>query len=504
MQQEYLLKTCTIQKNSLHFAMESTKIFNKTAGVDIAVLGDLYLDEYIHGRVEKIADDGPAPILHSMTRTWQPAAAGYVALLLANFGCRVHLYGRVGADLHGQELQRNLSQRGVDCSGVLVDELYSTPNRLHINAAGAHYAEREMIRVIHEKNWPLMNPQLYKKLFEQNLPHCRALVVVDKSTGFITPELLDLTRHSGLRAPMLADAEHNLSLYHHFDMLIANENETAEALAEIGFHADSGDRLREQLHLRLLFISHGSSGLSIHQQGEHTQFVATEIRQVFDAVGAGEAVAAAITAGAAAESTPQEMAEFANLTAGAAIGKPGYVEIAQEDVLELEGQKSAQLAAHKIVPLAKLQSIIAEAKKSGRKVVWTNGCFDIMHVGHILYLEKARSLGDLLVVGLNSDSSVRSFKGPSRPIVEEKQRAKLLSALSCVDYVTIFSEPSPVKLLEQLEPDVFAKGGDYSIASLNQDERRAVERYGGRIELLPGVPGMSTSHLIEKILKTYQ
>jgi D-beta-D-heptose 7-phosphate kinase/D-beta-D-heptose 1-phosphate adenosyltransferase len=121
-----------------------------------------------------------------------------------------------------------------------------------------------------------------------------------------------------------------------------------------------------------------------------------------------------------------------------------------------------------------------------------------------LYLEKARRLGDVLIVGLNSDASVRSGKGPSRPIVEEKQRAKLMSALSCVDYITVFDEQSPVRLIEHLQPDVYAKGGDYSLASLNQDERRIVEAYGGRIELLPGVPGMSTSHLIDKILKTYQ
>ncbi len=484
--------------------MEIIKLFNNLAGVPVAVLGDLYLDEYIHGKVEKLADDGPAPIVQSVTRTWQPAAAGYVALLLANLGCRVHLFSRIGADLHGQELLRNLTHRGIDCTAVLADELYSTPTRLHINVAGAHYAEREMLRVIHEKKWALKNPQLYQRLLASQLPHCRALVVVDKGSGLITTELLNLIRASGLQAPLLADAEHNLELYQNFDILIANENETSEALAETSFNADSGPRLLQKLHVHLLFLSHGSSGLTVHQQGQATQFVATEVRQVFDAVGAGEAVAAAVTAGAAVNSTPLEIAEFANLTAGAAISKPGYVDISQEDLLELEGQKSAQLAAHKIVPLAKLQTIVGEAKKSGRKIVWTNGCFDIMHVGHILYLEKARSLGDMLIVGLNSDASVRSFKGPSRPIVEERQRAKLLSALSCVDYVTIFEDSSPVKLLELLQPDVFAKGGDYSIASLNQDERRAVEQYGGRIELLAGVPGMSTSHLIEKILKSYQ
>jgi len=137
-------------------------------------------------------------------------------------------------------------------------------------------------------------------------------------------------------------------------------------------------------------------------------------------------------------------------------------------------------------------------------VVWTNGCFDIMHVGHILYLEKARSLGDLLVVGLNSDASVRQSKGPARPIVTESQRAKLLTALSCVDYVIIFDDKTPLKLLATFKPDVYAKGGDYTIDTINQDERKLVESYGGEIALLPGLEGASTTNLIEKILQSYK
>jgi D-beta-D-heptose 7-phosphate kinase/D-beta-D-heptose 1-phosphate adenosyltransferase len=205
-----------------------------------------------------------------------------------------------------------------------------------------------------------------------------------------------------------------------------------------------------------------------------------------------------------ANASPLDVAGLANLTAGVAVAKPGLAEISREELLAFALRKSAELEAQKVVSLADLKQIVIAAHKQGKKVVWTNGCFDIMHVGHILYLEKARRLGDLLIVGLNSDASVRSGKGPSRPIVEEKQRAKLMSALSCVDYITVFDEQSPVGIIELLQPDVYAKGGDYSLASLNQDERRIVEAYGGRIELLPGVPGMSTSHLIDKILKTYQ
>jgi D-beta-D-heptose 7-phosphate kinase / D-beta-D-heptose 1-phosphate adenosyltransferase len=482
------------------------KIFSELAGRPVAVLGDLYLDEYIHGKVTNFAEDGPVPIVQSSKRSYQPAAAGYVALLLTNLGCRVHLFGRVGPDLHGQELMRNLAGRSIDCSGILSDNHFSTPNRMRINAQGSHYAEREMIRVINEQTLAPTATIIthFKKQLAKTLPDCRAVIVIDKGTGLICRDILELVRHTKPDVPLIGDSEHHLSLFQNFNVLIANENEAAAALAEADFTADSGDRLCEKLQVRLLFISHGPSGMSVHRKDRPTCFVRTEPRQVFDLVGAGEAVVAAVTAGIVAQADPEEIADFANLTAGVAVSKPGLAEITQEDILDLERQKTAKLEAHKIVSLDQLRNIIMNAKKSGKRVVWTNGCFDIMHVGHILYLEKARSLGDMLVVGLNSDASVRSFKGPARPIVEEKQRAKLISALSCVDYVTIFEDSSPVNLIAALQPDIFAKGGDYSIASLNQDERHAVERYGGRIELLPGVPGLSTSHLIDKIIKTYQ
>jgi rfaE bifunctional protein nucleotidyltransferase chain/domain len=162
------------------------------------------------------------------------------------------------------------------------------------------------------------------------------------------------------------------------------------------------------------------------------------------------------------------------------------------------------MTTKKLTTLPQLRTLVETARSKGQKAVWTNGCFDIMHAGHILYLEKARALGDLLIVGLNSDASVRLLKGPSRPIVPEDQRAIVMGALSCVDYVIVFDEQSPLRLLEILKPEVFAKGGDYTLDTLDQKERRMVESYGGNIALLPGVPGMSTSNLIEKILQSHR
>ena len=486
--------------------MEKSKLLADFAGKTVAVLGDLYLDEFIHGEVTRIAPDAPVPIVQSTRRSQHAAAAGYVAQLLANLGGHVYLLGRTGADSSGRELIRLLNHRGVDCSGVLSDPHLVTPNRLRINARAAHYAEREMILVIHEEKKSLnaaIKEEFTAKL-KAILPHCQAVVLVDKDSGLIDDELVERIRRIAPQAKLIGDSEQHLDLYRHFNVVVANETEAFSTLGQTEFTSDCGDRLREQLQTDLLFVSHGPAGLSVHSTDQPALLVPTERVQVYDVMGAGEAVVAAVTAGFIAGAPAAEIADLANMTAGIAISKPGLADISQEEIAELERRRAAKLEADKVVSFSALQTIIAEAKKQGRRVVWTNGCFDIMHVGHILYLEKAASLGDLLVVGLNSDASVRSFKGPNRPIVEENQRAKLLSALSCVDYVTIFAEPSPVQLIATLQPDIYAKGGDYSMISLNQEERRLVESYGGRIEILAGIPGMSTSHLIKKIIKTYQ
>ncbi|HPR89750.1 MAG TPA: adenylyltransferase/cytidyltransferase family protein [bacterium] len=157
----------------------------------------------------------------------------------------------------------------------------------------------------------------------------------------------------------------------------------------------------------------------------------------------------------------------------------------------------------KIVTEAELQQRLQQERQAGRTIVWTNGVFDILHAGHVTYLERAAALGDVLVVGLNTDASVQLNKGPLRPVVPERERARLLAALACVDYVILYADQSPVELIRRIHPDIYAKGGDYNLETINQPERRLMESLGGRIELLPGVPGLSTTYIIERILKAY-
>ena len=158
----------------------------------------------------------------------------------------------------------------------------------------------------------------------------------------------------------------------------------------------------------------------------------------------------------------------------------------------------------KIISLPELKDLCTRLQRNHKRIVWTNGCYDILHAGHVLYLQKAKETGDVLIVGLNSDESIRAVKGPTRPIVSQGERAIVMAALECVDYVIIFPETSPYSIIETLQPDVYAKGGDYTLDTINQQERRLVEGYGGEIALLPGVAGSSTTAVINKILQTHR
>jgi D-beta-D-heptose 7-phosphate kinase/D-beta-D-heptose 1-phosphate adenosyltransferase len=215
-----------------------------------------------------------------------------------------------------------------------------------------------------------------------------------------------------------------------------------------------------------------------------------------DVTGAGDTVAAAVTLTLAAGGSLHDAAFLGNIAAGIAVAQEGVVTVSLEEV---ESALFGEQGPDKLKSLAQLKPIVRKLKQEGKRVVWTNGCFDILHVGHITYLIRARQQGDVLVVGLNSDKSVQENKGPNRPVINERDRAVVLSALEPVDYLVIFDDKTPMRLLEELEPTVYAKGGDYTVDTIVQEERRLVEGYGGEIAIIPGVEGQGTTNIIERI-----
>jgi len=283
-----------------------------------------------------------------------------------------------------------------------------------------------------------------------------------------------------------------------FDVVVPNDKETGvavgiEVIDEPSLVA-AGTKLLATSNNAL--VTCGSAGIKIFAENGDITDVPIVPCDVVDVTGAGDTVTAAVTLTLLAGGTLHDAAVVANAAAGVAVGQPGVVTVSREEVARA---LSGAAGPAKLKTLEELAPIVRRQQDEGKRVVWTNGVFDLLHVGHVTYLLKAARRGDVLVVGLNSDASVRDNKGSNRPIQSEADRALVLSAMECVDYLIIFGEKTTVGILEALRPDVYAKGGDYTLETIVQEERRVVEAYGGEIAIIPGVEGQSTTALIERI-----
>jgi D-beta-D-heptose 7-phosphate kinase/D-beta-D-heptose 1-phosphate adenosyltransferase len=259
--------------------------------------------------------------------------------------------------------------------------------------------------------------------------------------------------------------------------------------------------IMEKAGLEHLLITRSEEGMSLFSRSAEPVHIATVAREVFDVSGAGDTVLASLAVGVASGLGMAEAARLANIAAGIAVGKLGTSTVSPEEIINAVSLSHSD-SKSKIKNLDVLTAIIAVEKARGKRVVFTNGCFDLLHAGHVKYLQKARELGDLLVLGLNSDASVRRLKGEKRPLIGEEERAHILAALDCIDYVVLFDEDTPLNLIETLLPQVLVKGGDYDREGVVGHE--VVEAAGGRVELVQFVDGKSTSNIIEQVLSRYR
>lgn len=476
----------------------------------ILVLGDLYLEEHLRGQAEKMSTEGPIAEVEITEKTYYPGAAGYSAAILQTLGFKAHLVGLVGHDSNGKILLDELLKKEINIDGVFIHEELVTNTVTRIAVSRAHAANQEVMRV-NTPRWKKITGAWQQKLMsviQNKIDSIDAILIVNKQSVVMTPEFIRpiLALAQTKSKIIIGDSDRDREMFKDFDLLVCNVREAAETTGVAGTDdagvEESGLKLQQMLKNKYVIITRGPRGMSVVDANHQVVHLATTAQQFFDLTGAGETVSATLAAALASGLTIIQAARLANYAAGVAVQKPGLAEVSRTELMKQIRKESAQLDAEKVVELEELKKIIARAKKAGKIVAWTNGCFDLMHVGHILYLQHARAHGDLLVVGLNSDVSIRAFKGPTRPIVEESQRAKLLASLTCVDYVVIFTATTPIDLIDALRPDVYVKGGDYTMDTIDQNERRLVENYGGQIALMPGVEGMSTTNIIKKILNT--
>lgn len=496
-------------RNALLDPNRIRELLAKFAGIRVMVVGDIFLDENVYGRVTGVSLEAPIPVFTPDERRYNPGAAGNTACNVAALGGETFIVGFVGADPNADVVRREFSNRGVAIDGIVVDSERPTNTYSKIRAEVQNAPPQEMLRM--DTNPAPWVSGAVEDAVVANIhalaDRVDAIAVVDQINSVVTDRVLDAVRDAARkhRLVTVGDARIRVPALSGFTAVVPNGLEAVTTLSgqigrQDGGEAEvdaAGAQLAERNEAALLTMSCG--GITIYRKGAPPKNVPVLPCKVVDVTGAGDTVTAAVTLALAAEASYEEAAYLGNAAAGIAVEQPGVVTVSREEV-EANALGARRTEKNKIVTAEELEHLVEDRQREGKKVVWTNGCFDILHVGHVTYLLKAAREGDVLVVGLNSDASIRALKGPHRPVVPEADRALVLSSLECVDYVTIFDDESPAALLDFLKPDVYAKGGDYTIDTINQTERRIVEEYGGAIALIAGVEGQSTTAIIEKIL----
>ncbi|MBF0156949.1 MAG: D-glycero-beta-D-manno-heptose-7-phosphate kinase [Magnetococcales bacterium] len=469
----------------------------------VLVVGDLMLDQYHWGSVGRISPEAPVPVVLLEKSTESAGGAANVAFNLANLGLKVELAGLVGDDVEGRRLGGILTTAGVGSEALVKSRLRPTITKTRV--IGGH---QQMLRLDRESLLTLSPGeedsllQAIARLLERRPP--AVIVLSDYAKGVLSERvcqrLIALGRQ--LRIPVLVDPKgRDFEKYRHATALSPNRQELLAALPGAGETPLSlerlvaaGDALRDRLGLDFLAVTLSEQGIALIE-ANGSRHLPAMAREVFDVSGAGDTVIATLAAGLAAGLSRMDALHLANLAAGIVVGKVGTTPITLGELALLTADGESREPGGKVVERDLARNRVEEWKGLGQRVVFTNGCFDLLHLGHITCLEAARNLGDRLVVGLNSDTSVKTLKGPTRPIQGEADRARILAALAAVDLVVLFSESTPLTLIEELRPDILVKGNDYTEDQVVGGDR--VKSWGGRVVLVPLLAGRSTTMLVE-------
>lgn len=451
----------------------------------IFVLGDLILDKYVWGSVSRISPEAPVPVVNVKGEEFRPGGASNVVTNLAALGADVACGGIVGKDEAGAELLKLLKARS-DVSAVLRDPAKPTPLKTRMLA---HH--QQMLRVDQERV-DAIPPATQARLLAAALRQAAKAdlaIISDYSKGTLPPELCRAFIRRATCPVLVGLKGHDHRKYAKSTGASLNRSEL-RALT----HEDDVDRgarkLLKELSLRFLVVTLGEKGMRVVSRDEAPVTLPAVARQVFDVTGAGDTVLAAFGVAYASGLSLEECALVSNAAAGIVVAKIGTETVTREELISAASHGDGH---RKIVTLPALLKALAAERAKARRIVFTNGCFDLVHAGHASALQFARSKGDVLVVGLNSDRSVRGLKGAGRPVVPQGERSRLLAAFEAVDYVVVFDEDTPASLVKRIRPDVLVKGEDY------KGKEVVGKDHAGRVELAPLVKGISTSEIIRRI-----
>ena len=460
----------------------------------LLIVGDLMLDSYWHGSTGRISPEAPVPVVHVNKEEVRLGGAGNVAANTAALGVQTHLMGLVGDDASAAQMQQLLSERHIQAYLQKVKGS-KTITKLRIISR-----QQQLIRLDFEDHFPEWDADEFLQTYKAQLPLVDAVILSDYAKGALrrAADMVALARDAG--KPVIIDTKGtDFERYRGATVITPNMGEFEAVVGHCASDADveaKGQQLRASLDLQAVLVTRSEKGMSLMVRDQPAVHISTRAQEVFDVTGAGDTVVATLGAALAAGlSLPQAM-NLSNAAAGLVVAKLGTATVSFE---ELRQALQPDGGEHAVYSEDAMFERIQQVRAAGKRVIMTNGCFDILHPGHIDYLEKARALGDMMFVAVNDDDSVRRLKGDGRPVNPLATRLRMLSALACVNGVVAFAEDTPERLYCRLLPHVLVKGGDYATDQVAGGA--CVTAAGGEVVILDFLPGHSTTRLIEKIQK---
>lgn len=462
--------------------------------IKVFCIGDIMLDTFVHGTIDRISPEAPIPILKKHREFSVLGGAGNVLRNLVSLGCQTICVGAIGDDSAGTTITEFCEQLPNVTPLFFSEKNRKTPHKIRFLSQG-----QQILRIDDESTEPI-NEKTMSAILEASshyLSQCQVLVMSDYAKGMLTEvlckKLIKEAQHRGI--PIIVDPKgHNLDRYRGATVLKPNLKELREVTRLPAISNDeiamAAQQLRTDTNAAYVLVTRGQDGMTlISQQG--INHLPTQARQIYDVSGAGDTVLAMLSLAWALGLDPLEAATWANRAAGIAVEKAGTATVTRQELETISPE------VHKIYSLESFMPVLTQWRRQQYRIGFTNGCFDLLHMGHLHILKQAKAACDKLVVGLNTDASVKILKGDSRPIQSELTRAEVLAALENVDAIVLFSDETPLKLIEGILPDVLIKGADYRIDQIVGAD--VVQAHGGRVILAELLPGNSTTSLVSKL-----
>ncbi|MFV9644444.1 MAG: D-glycero-beta-D-manno-heptose-7-phosphate kinase [Desulfobacterales bacterium] len=469
---------------------------------NLLVVGDLMLDEYLWGDVDRISPEAPVQVVSVKEEIYTLGGSGNVANNLIALGAKVSMAGVIGSDKCGHLVLAKLNELGVNIEGVVEEPERPTTRKTRIISGNQQVLriDRETKKDISQQTFDVI-----LNYIKRVIPDVDLVLISDYGKGLITAALLNslisiVKKHNPPRRTIADPKGRDFLKYSGVSLLTPNKKEAALAsgieIVDESTLIKAGNRILETVKTEKLLITCGKDGMVLFEDNKKPCYITAQTRQVFDVSGAGDTVIAVLGLAVASGASFVKAAAIANTAAGIVVSKVGTSTVSKNELLSAL-TPMCDYASTKHISISELPAVVQKLKADNKKIVLTNGCFDLLHAGHVMLLSASKKLGDVLVVAIDDDESVSSLKGPGRPIISEKERLSILGSLDSVDYVVLFSSKQLGKIIEIIRPNILTKGSDYIFEDVTG--REIVERYGGRVVLIPITNNVSSSSIINNI-----